>query len=177
MFNGIDFDSLEDSKFDGASLGSKYIPPPVPEHGGEIEEGMRVYNGNCHCGSVTYTVKSKPLGELKVMSCNCSLCSRVRTNLLPHSSTLSPIPPPTIQPLLTTTAERRSVDIPRVHERASRRRRESNKVYLSLQTVPPLLLQQVRSFDAGESPGGREDANQCTHHEWDRFIDSDSTAL
>jgi hypothetical protein len=27
---------------------------------------------------VTYAVKTKPLNETKVLSCNCSLCSRVR---------------------------------------------------------------------------------------------------
>lgn len=34
------------------------------------------YDANCHCGTVTFTVKIPSLQEHKVMSCNCSLCTR-----------------------------------------------------------------------------------------------------
>ena len=50
----------------------------VGEGKGEEEDGSMVYEGNCHCGAVRYRVLTRPLEEVKVMSCNCSLCSRVR---------------------------------------------------------------------------------------------------
>jgi hypothetical protein len=34
------------------------------------------YDANCHCGAVTFTVKVPSLKDHKVMSCNCSLCTR-----------------------------------------------------------------------------------------------------
>ena len=73
----IDLDVLEIEQFKGGDLDPKYETPPLPAWHGEVEEGLEVYNGSCHCGAVTYAVKTKPLEELKVMSCNCSLCSRV----------------------------------------------------------------------------------------------------
>lgn len=79
MFKDVDVDSLVKMDFDGATiLGSKYVAPPIPNYEGVVEEGLKVYKGNCHCGAVTYALKSKPLDELEIMSCNCSLCSRVR---------------------------------------------------------------------------------------------------
>lgn len=41
-------------------------------------ESLTLYHGACHCGAVTYTVAhpSFSLPTTKVMSCNCSLCSR-----------------------------------------------------------------------------------------------------
>ena len=78
MFKDLDVDSVVKNAFDGATiLGSKYVPPSVPDYQGEVEEDQKVYPGNCHCGAVTYALKTKPLEELKVISCNCSLCSRV----------------------------------------------------------------------------------------------------
>lgn len=41
---------------------------PTPE--------LTSYNGNCHCGAIKFTVKIPSLKEHKVMSCNCSLCTR-----------------------------------------------------------------------------------------------------
>jgi hypothetical protein len=32
------------------------------------------YKANCHCGTVTYTVHTPPLTDLKVLDCNCSIC-------------------------------------------------------------------------------------------------------
>ena len=35
------------------------------------------YKGSCHCGGVTYTVTMpQPLETLKVMNCNCTLCTK-----------------------------------------------------------------------------------------------------
>ena len=34
------------------------------------------YRGNCHCGAVTFTVRTPSLSDNKVNSCDCSICSR-----------------------------------------------------------------------------------------------------
>jgi hypothetical protein len=73
--------SLETTQLKRQELLPKYEPPtsyPDMELG-EGEDDLKLYNGNCHCGAVKYTVKTKPLTELKVLSCNCSLCARVRS--------------------------------------------------------------------------------------------------
>lgn len=77
MLKDVEVESISKKDFDGATLlGSKYEPPSIPEWEGEVEEGLKIYNGNCHCGAVSYRLKSKPLEEFEIMSCNCSLCSR-----------------------------------------------------------------------------------------------------
>ncbi|KAJ6615565.1 Mss4-like protein [Mycena sp. CBHHK59/15] len=40
------------------------------------EEGTHVYEGSCHCGAVTYTLRQtdEPISLLTM--CNCSICSR-----------------------------------------------------------------------------------------------------
>ena len=60
-----------------------YQTPSFPAHpdAGTLPADQKIYNGNCHCGAVTYAVKTTPLEEQKVMNCNCSLCSRVRSLL------------------------------------------------------------------------------------------------
>ena len=78
MLKDIDLNSLELEIFEGGKLEPKYQPPALPEWNGEIEDGLKIYQGCCHCGAVTYAVKTKSLSETSVMSCNCSLCSRVR---------------------------------------------------------------------------------------------------
>lgn len=62
-----------------------YQTPPFPAHpdAETLPADQKIYNGNCHCGAVTYAVKTTPLEEQKVMNCNCSLCSRVYS-LPPH---------------------------------------------------------------------------------------------
>lgn len=85
MLRDIDLDKLELMKLTGSDFGEKYQPPPFPpikEVEKKLEkkddDGMKVYHGNCHCKAVTFSVLTKPLEEQKVMSCNCSSCSRVR---------------------------------------------------------------------------------------------------
>ena len=78
MLKDLDLDSVEMLPFnDDLETGIKYQAPPLPNWAGEVEDGMKVYKGNCHCGAVTYAVKTEPLEKLKIMNCNCSLCSRV----------------------------------------------------------------------------------------------------
>jgi hypothetical protein len=82
----IDLDALELESFNGADLEPPYELPVPSTEPKEAEGGLKVYYGNCHCRAVTYSVKTKPLTETKVISCNCSLCSRVRfLLLLPHA--------------------------------------------------------------------------------------------
>jgi hypothetical protein len=77
MLKDVDLEALEVEKFNGGDLKPKYQPPELATWKGEVEEGLTTYGGSCHCAAVTYAVKTKPLNELKVMYCNCSLCSRV----------------------------------------------------------------------------------------------------
>ncbi|CAG8959554.1 hypothetical protein HYFRA_00001455 [Hymenoscyphus fraxineus] len=38
---------------------------------------LTTYNGSCHCGAVTYTVVlPQPIEHIKVMNCNCKLCTK-----------------------------------------------------------------------------------------------------
>ena len=73
-----------------AAAEPQYKVPPFPAHSDadSLQPDQKIYNGNCHCGAVTYAVKTKPLEEQKVMSCNCSLCTRVRPTLPPYSPSL-----------------------------------------------------------------------------------------
>jgi hypothetical protein len=80
MLKDVDLEVLEIKTFKGAEVGDKCQPPQsLTQEKDEAEDKLKIYNGNCHCGAVHYTVKTKPLTEQKVMSCNCSLCSRVCT--------------------------------------------------------------------------------------------------
>jgi len=38
--------------------------------------GLSSYLANCHCGAVTFTVRTESLAHNKVSVCNCSICSR-----------------------------------------------------------------------------------------------------
>lgn len=82
-FKGVDFDKLNVQEFDGAALQPAYEPPGAeayPTLEAEVGEGEKLYQGNCHCGAVTYTVKHKVLEESEVNSCNCSSCGKVSAN-------------------------------------------------------------------------------------------------
>ncbi|KAF2873197.1 Mss4-like protein [Massariosphaeria phaeospora] len=53
---------------------SESEPPHLPEFD---SSDMQEYDALCHCGTVRYTVTlSPPLAKQKVVSCNCSICSR-----------------------------------------------------------------------------------------------------
>ena len=64
--------------FDGLALEPAYETPQHPT-GLIPEEGEQIYGGNCHCGAVTYSLRSKPLTKdgPKVATCDCSICARV----------------------------------------------------------------------------------------------------
>lgn len=93
----VDLDSLKIQPFDGGSLGAPYQPPKdFPALKTEVDEGLKLYHGNCHCGAITWTVKHKSLEEAEVTACNCSWCRRAsptvsflpRAIALPKSSEL-----------------------------------------------------------------------------------------
>jgi hypothetical protein len=73
----------DDPPVNFAAVEPLYKAPPFPAHpdADKLQPDQKIYNGNCHCGAVTYAVKTKSLEEQKVMSCNCSLCSRVSLSL------------------------------------------------------------------------------------------------
>ncbi|KAK8106057.1 hypothetical protein PG999_009416, partial [Apiospora kogelbergensis] len=69
------------SSFDGASLPPAYDPPPFigPEPEANIGGG-KIYHGSCHCGAVTFALKSQSLNSSYssgMAECNCSICSRL----------------------------------------------------------------------------------------------------
>jgi len=72
----IDLEDLELEKINGADREPAYLPPEGVDIPEDKDSDLRGYTGNCHCGAVRYHLKSKPLSDIKVMSCNCSLCSR-----------------------------------------------------------------------------------------------------
>ena len=79
-FKGVDFNKLNVHTSDGAALEPAYQPPGAeayPTLKAEVGEGEKLYQGSCHCGAVTYTVKHKALEESEVNSCNCSWCGKV----------------------------------------------------------------------------------------------------
>ncbi|KAI4957330.1 hypothetical protein J4E86_005804 [Alternaria arbusti] len=48
--------------------------PPLPAFD---PQNCQTYAASCHCGSVQYSVLlSPPLAQWKVVSCNCSICTR-----------------------------------------------------------------------------------------------------
>jgi len=65
--------------FDGAAMPPVYVRPAYT--GPEITpgEGEKVYNGSCHCGAITLKVRTKPLAEVEVKECDCTICTKVRS--------------------------------------------------------------------------------------------------
>ncbi|KAH8821937.1 Mss4-like protein [Xylogone sp. PMI_703] len=75
--NGINFDSLSLSSYKGSEVEPAYTTPEVPGYRADTVDGeLRQYAGSCHCGAVRYTLMNKPITDEKIISCNCSMCSR-----------------------------------------------------------------------------------------------------
>lgn len=92
MLEGVDLSKLSIESYDGSSLGAPYEAPKPPTKP-DVKEGMKLYEGSCHCGAVTYTLESEPL--TLVRSCDCSICRRVRFSLpqlTTHGTTDTPLP-------------------------------------------------------------------------------------
>ena len=73
-------------------------PQYKPQHGEPVEwptdeplkEGEVEYQGHCHCGAVRYVLRHKPLSEWTVNDCNCSVCFKVCSFLLPSLDSMIP---------------------------------------------------------------------------------------
>ncbi|KAI0404513.1 glutathione-dependent formaldehyde-activating enzyme [Xylaria palmicola] len=75
----VDIAKVARKVFDGDALPPAYVAPKFTgtEPPAEIEGGQ-LYTGSCHCGAVTFAVKSKPINkDLEgVVECNCSICGK-----------------------------------------------------------------------------------------------------
>jgi len=93
---GLDLWSLEIKTFNGADIGTPYVPPPFT---GEDPtpadfENPKTYHGACHCGAVTTAVTVD--GDLeagtyknRIMECNCSFCRQGYVWIYPTSKQLA----------------------------------------------------------------------------------------
>ncbi|KAJ7094381.1 Mss4-like protein [Mycena epipterygia] len=70
----VNLDSLQVLMDNGAAMEPLY-QAPEPLTAGPVPEGTIVYNGNCHCGAVGYTLLN-PEKVFKAKECNCSICWR-----------------------------------------------------------------------------------------------------
>ena len=75
MLHDIKLDSLQTVTFDGAALEPLYHAPKISSNLVAKDE-LKIYNGNCHCGAVTYSVRSELLTQTGPPVCECD-CSRV----------------------------------------------------------------------------------------------------
>ncbi|KAH7107469.1 Mss4-like protein [Auriculariales sp. MPI-PUGE-AT-0066] len=75
-FSDLDFRKLEIGSYDGAALPPAYVPPKYT--GPEVVpgEGEKLYTGSCHCGALTLALRSKPLPDVAVKECNCTICTK-----------------------------------------------------------------------------------------------------
>ena len=80
-FKDFDESKLELKLFDGASLEPQHTPPSGAQVA-DLDDSTKGYRGSCHCGKVTFDLHSdKPLEDVDITLCNCSICSRVRLSL------------------------------------------------------------------------------------------------
>ncbi|KAF7974151.1 hypothetical protein HWV62_13259 [Athelia sp. TMB] len=64
---------------------SAATPYPTPTYSGlaaltaELQPGEKIYPGSCHCGAVTFALRTPPLDNpaVEVKECDCSLCLRL----------------------------------------------------------------------------------------------------
>ena len=73
----IDVWSLNRQFNESRNEGTPYVPTkPTDIEFKAVEDGLKVYDGSCHCGAVTFKVKTQPLEEQIALDCNCSICVR-----------------------------------------------------------------------------------------------------
>ncbi|KAJ7490477.1 Mss4-like protein [Mycena latifolia] len=84
----VDLSSFQILGCDGAAAEPHYqVPENLPA--GPVADGTVVYNGNCHCGAIAYTLRS-PERISTATDCNCSICSREAALwTYPETSTVS----------------------------------------------------------------------------------------
>ncbi|KAF7293053.1 hypothetical protein MIND_01204700 [Mycena indigotica] len=89
MLMGVDLWSLDVEKFSGGAPWRPYNVPTYPKLkellAQPLEDGEKIYHGSCHCGAVTFALKSPwsldkagPEGveNNHVQECDCSTCIR-----------------------------------------------------------------------------------------------------
>jgi len=78
MFQDIDLKELKFKYVDGRARGMEYKVPEIPDTSMVLSETAELtrYSANCHCGTVTYTFLIPSLEHLKVVDCDCSICTR-----------------------------------------------------------------------------------------------------
>ena len=91
MLHDINIDSLQTVSFDGAALEPLYHAPKTSSNLVAKDE-FKIYDGNCHCGAVTYSVRSELLTQTgpPVCECDCSICSRVSSSFFLCTRRLTP---------------------------------------------------------------------------------------
>lgn len=81
----IALDITPNAKKEGALFRAPFY---APQHGERmkwtkddepLKEGDVEYQGHCHCGSVRYVMRYKPMSEWEPSDCNCSYCFKVRS--------------------------------------------------------------------------------------------------
>lgn len=82
-----DFDlwQLPLKQYSGADRDPPYEPPQIPagaeaylaERAKHYQYETKVYVGGCHCKAVTFAVLHKPLEEVELVDCACSICTGV----------------------------------------------------------------------------------------------------
>lgn len=167
-FRDFDEEKLAIKPYDGASLEPQYVPPNGPEVS-DLNQSTKCYRGSCHCGNVSYDLQSKALEEIGVLSCNCSICSRVCL----RSPTII------IKLWLMTATERRSLGLPRQKRRRAPRRKPSHRLPIRYQIKRARFLfdmwcprcepVQARIQQAGGWVYGGKTACQRAHHQWYRL--------
>ncbi|MCJ1427907.1 hypothetical protein MMC29_005813 [Sticta canariensis] len=77
MLHDFKLDSLQTVSLNGAALEPLYHAPKTSSSL-VAKDKLKIYNGNCHCGAVTYSVRSELLTQTgpPVCECDCSICSR-----------------------------------------------------------------------------------------------------
>lgn len=142
MLHDIKVDSLQIVSFGGAALEPLYHAPKSFSNLVAKDE-LKIYNGNCHCGAVTYSVRSELLTQTgpPVCECDCSICSRVSSIFSFFARGLTPHiywPNPTKK---YATPERLSLDLsPHRRCRDPRRKRGTfHGLHLRTTSHPPIL--------------------------------------
>ncbi|MCJ1277507.1 hypothetical protein MMC21_005320 [Puttea exsequens] len=85
-FQNIDPEPLKINVYDGAALEPAWTAPKGLEFP-ENDESLQTFQGSCHCGKVSFALRSKPIEELEATECNCALCLKTADLwLYPHKN-------------------------------------------------------------------------------------------
>ncbi|KAJ6595650.1 Mss4-like protein [Mycena vulgaris] len=72
---GVVLDKLSVTRAPCELVDTPTNPPAAPTDLAASQDDTDIlYHANCHCGAISYTLRTQPLARTK--SCNCSICSR-----------------------------------------------------------------------------------------------------